>query len=148
MQTKERFKLIPEVYLILVKDGKILLSRRFQTGYEDGNYSMVAGHADGNETMREAIARESKEEANITIDPLKMKHILTMHRWCGDHERIGFYFTVDKWEGEIKNAESDKCDDISWFPLDELPENTIPYIKYAIDCYENNIRYCEFGWGK
>jgi len=148
MQTKERFKLIPEVYLILVNDGKILLSRRFQTGYEDGNYSMVAGHADGNETMREAIARESKEEASITIDPLKMEHILTMHRWCGDHERIGFYFTVDKWDGEIKNAEPEKCDDISWFPLDELPENTIPYIKNAIDCYKNNINYCEFGWEK
>lgn len=146
MEQKERFKLIPEVYLILVKDEKILLSRRFQTGYEDGNYSMVAGHADGNETMREAIARESKEEAGITIDPLKMEHILTMHRWCGDHERIGFYFTIDKWEGEIKNTEQEKCDDISWFPLDELPENTLKYIKYAIDCYKNDIRYCEFGW--
>lgn len=148
MQTKERFKLIPEVYLIFVKDGRILLLRRFKTGYEDGNYSMVAGHVDGNETMREAIARESKEEANITIDPLKMEYVLTMHRWCGDHERIGLYFTIDKWEGEIKNAEPNKCDDISWFPLDELPESTIPYIKTAIDCYKSGIKYCEFGWKK
>ena len=143
---EERFKLIASAYLLFIKDGKILLLRRKNTGYEDGNYSMVAGHADGNETMREAIARESKEEADITIDPLKMEHILTMHRWCGDHERIGFYFTVDKWEGKIKNAESHKCDDLSWFPLDELPENTIPYIKTAIYCHKNNIRYCEFGW--
>ena len=109
---------------------------------------MVAGHADGNETMREAIARESKEEAGITIDSLKMEHILTMHRWCGDHERIGLYFTTDKWEGKITNIEPNKCDDISWFSLDELPENTIPYIKYAIDCYKNVIKYCEFGWEK
>ncbi len=146
MQTKERFKLIPEVYLILVKDRKILLSRRFQTGYEDGNYSMVAGHADGNETMREATIREAKEEANITIDPLKLKHILTMHRWCGDHERIGFYFTTDKWDGEIKNTEPHKCDDLSWFSLDQLPENTLPYIQTVIDCYKKGINYCEFGW--
>ena len=146
MEHKERFKLIPEVYLILVKNGKILLSRRFQTGYEDGNYSMVAGHADGNETMREATAREAKEEANITIDPLKLQHILTMHRWCGDHERIGFYFTTDKWDSEIKNAEPDKCDDLSWFPLNELPENTLPYIQTVIDCYKKGIIYSEFGW--
>lgn len=148
MQTKERFKLIPEVYLILVKDRKILLSRRFQTGYEDGNYSMVAGHADGNETMREATAREAKEEANITIDPLKLKLILTMHRWCGDHERIGFYFIADKWDGEIKNTEPHKCDDLSWFSLNELPKNTLPYIQTVIDCYKKGINYYEFGWDR
>ncbi|MFA5013846.1 MAG: NUDIX domain-containing protein, partial [Candidatus Paceibacterota bacterium] len=106
---KERFKLIPEVYLILVKDGNILLSRRFQTGYEDGNYSMVAGHADGEETMRETVAREAKEEAGIDIKPEGLEHLLTMHRWCGDHERIGLYFTVEQWNGEIKNMESNKC---------------------------------------
>ncbi|MEI7709350.1 MAG: NUDIX domain-containing protein [bacterium] len=143
---KERFKLIPEVYLILVRDGKILLSRRFQTGYEDGNYGFVSGHADGNETMREAIAREAKEEAGITINPLTLKHLLTMHRWGGDDERVGFYFEVDKWEGEIKNTEPHKCDDLSWFPIDQLPPNTIPYIRAAIDSYKKEEQYLEFGW--
>lgn len=146
MQNKERFKLIPEIYLILVRDGKILLSRRFQTGYEDGNYSMVAGHADGNETMRQATAREAKEEADIVIDPLKLEHVLTMHRWCGDHERIGFYFKTNQWDGEIKNTEPNKCDDLSWFPLNQLPQNTLPYIQTVIDCYKNGIEYYEFGW--
>ena len=148
IEVKERFKLIPEVYLILIKDGNILLSRRFQTGYEDGKYSMVAGHVDGDETMREGIAREAREEAGITINPAKLKHLLTMHRWCGDHERIGFYFTTDMWEGEIRNMEPEKCDDLSWFSLDHLPENTIPYIKTAINCYKKGSSYCEFGWNK
>ena len=148
MANKERFKLIPEVYLVLVKDGTILLSRRFQTGYEDGNYSMVAGHAEENETMREAIAREATEEAGIKVDPLELKHLLTMHRWCGDHERIGFYFTADQWDGEIINREPNKCDDLSWFALDHLPENIIPYIRAAIDCYQERESYCEFGWDR
>ena len=146
MGNKERFKLIPEVYLVLVKDKNILLSRRFQTGYEDGKYSMIAGHADGNETMREAIAREAKEEAGIEIDPKELKHLLTMHRWCGDHERIGLYFTTEKWDGEIRNTEPNKCDDLSWFPLDQLPQHTIPYIQTAIDGYVKGEKYCEFGW--
>lgn len=38
----ERFKLVVAVHLILIKNGKILLLRRYNTGYEDGNYSVVA----------------------------------------------------------------------------------------------------------
>ena len=145
---KERFKLIPEVYLVLIRAGKILLSRRFQTGYEDGNYSMIAGHADGGETMREAIAREAKEEAGIKIDTKGLKHLLTMHRWCGDHERIGFYFTTEKWDGDIRNTDPNKCDDLSWFSLNQLPDNTIPYIRTSIDCCTKNIQYYEFAWDR
>jgi 8-oxo-dGTP pyrophosphatase MutT (NUDIX family) len=146
MGREERFKLIPEVYLMLVRDDKILLLRRFQTGYEDGKYSMIAGHADGRETMREAVVREAAEEGGIKIDPLELQHLLTMHRWCGDHERAGFYFTAGKWGGEVKNMEPHKCDDLSWFPLDKIPDNTIPYIKAAVDCYREGKGYCEFGW--
>jgi len=39
--------------------------------------------------------------------------------------------------------ESDKCDDLSWFELNNLPKNIIPYIKQAIDCISNNIIYSE-----
>ncbi|MFA4954557.1 MAG: NUDIX domain-containing protein [Patescibacteria group bacterium] len=148
MGNKERFKLIPEVYLILVKDGKILLLRRFQTGYEDGNYSLVAGHADGDETMRQAMAREATEESGVVIKPEKLEHVLTMHRRCEDSERIGFYFTAEHWDGEIRNMEPNKCDDLAWFALGQLPENTIPYIRNAIDCYLKGEKYTEFGWMK
>lgn len=33
--------MIASSYLILIADGKILLSRRYQTGYEDGKYSLA-----------------------------------------------------------------------------------------------------------
>ncbi len=146
---KERFKLIPEVFFLLVKEDKVLLASRFNTGYEDGNYNMVAGHVDGKETMREAMVREAKEEAGITIVPADLKHLLTMHRWCedmGGHERIGFYFTADKWEGEITNTEPDKCDDLSWFSLADLPKNMTPHIRHAIDSHLKGLTYTEFNW--
>jgi len=146
MVNKERFKLIPSVYALFIQDEKILLSRRFQTGYEDGKYSLVAGHADGEETMKEAMAREAREEANVSIDSDDFDLAVTMHRWCGDHERIDLFFIIKKWDGEIKNREPDRCDDLSWFSLNQLPDNTVSYIRAAIDCHLKGVRYCEFGW--
>jgi len=132
---KERFKLIASVYALFIKDGKILLLRRFQTGYEDGKYGLVAGHVDGKETMRNAMAREALEEAGVKIDTEDIDLALTMHRSCDDHERIDLFFFIKKWQGEINNMEPAKCDDLSWFPVNQLPDNTIPYIRYAIECY-------------
>ena len=148
MESKERFKLIHSVYALFIKDGKILFLRRYQTGFEDGNYGLPAGHADGEETFREALAREVFEEVGVRIDVNDLNLVLTMHRWCGDHERADFFFAVEAWDGEVRNMELNKCDDLSWFPLDKLPENTIPYIRTAIDWYVKGIKYCEFGWSR
>jgi 8-oxo-dGTP diphosphatase len=145
---KERFKIIPAVYALFVRDGKILLSRRFQTGWQDGNYSLPAGHLDGGENLRQAMAREALEEVGVKITPVDLEHILTMHRFTGesDNERIDFFFLAKKWQGEIKNMEPEKCDDLSWFPLDELPKNMVSCVREAISCHRKGVKYCEFGW--
>jgi len=145
MGNKKRFKLIPEVYLILVREGKILLSRRFQTGYEDGKYSIVAGHAEEGEPLTQAMAREVREECGIELEPEKLSLKLVMHRKT-DRQQVSFFFTTEEWKGESKNMEPNKCDDLSWFLIDELPANTIPYIRKAIEYYRQGVNYCEFGW--
>lgn len=143
---KERFKIIPTVYLILMKNNKILLSRRFNTGFQDGNYSFPAGHLDGNETMIQAMIREAKEEIGVNLNPADLKLVHVMHRKEPNEERVNFFFTAEKWNGEPKTMEPHKCDDLSWFEIDNLPSNTIPYIKQAIDCFQNKIFYSEIGW--
>jgi 8-oxo-dGTP pyrophosphatase MutT (NUDIX family) len=47
-----RFKLVPEAHLFLLYGDRILLLRRRNTGYEDGSYSVVAGHMEDSETAR------------------------------------------------------------------------------------------------
>jgi len=146
MAKKERFRIIPSVYALFIKDGKILLLRRYQTGFEDGNYGLPAGHADGGETFSQALIREVLEEVGVRLDQNHLNFILTMHRWSGDHERADFFFLVEYWRGEPKNMEPNKCDDLAWFSLDQLPQNTITYIRAAIHCYRKGEKYCEFGW--
>ncbi len=42
--------------------------------------------------------------------------------------------------------EPNKCDDLQWFPINTLPENTIPYIKQAIERAYAGVIYSEFCW--
>ncbi|MFA7286575.1 MAG: NUDIX domain-containing protein [Patescibacteria group bacterium] len=143
--TSDRYKLIASVYLLFVKNDKILLLLRANTGYEDGKYGLVAGHLESGESLTNGAIREAKEESGVVIEPSDLVLRATMHRRQFD-ERLDFFFEVKKWSGELRNAEPDKCDDLSWFPLDDLPANTIPYIRQAIDCYRKDIGYSEFGW--
>jgi 8-oxo-dGTP pyrophosphatase MutT (NUDIX family) len=132
-----------------MKDNNVLLLRRFNTGYEDGNYSMIAWHVDPNETFTDCIMREAKEEAWIKLDinHLKVVHIMHRNSWLDkENERIDAFFVAEKWNWEIVNKESHKCDDLSWFNIDNLPKNTIPYIKFALENIRNGIFYSEFGW--
>ncbi len=142
---KMRFQMTVAAHLLLVKDSKILLLRRFNTGYEDGNYSVVAGHADGNEDIKTAMIRETKEEAGIKITANNLKFASVMHR-KSDDERIDFFFVADSWEGEVRNMEPHKCDDLSWFDINNLPSNTIPYVKRAIENYIASVQFDVFGW--
>jgi len=148
---RRRFKIVPASYLVLEKNGKILLLRRFNTGFQDGKYGLVSGHLDGNETFKQCMIRETREEAGITVKKEDMEIVHAMHRCemfneIGLRERIDIFIRVTKWEGEPKNMEPDKCDDLSWFSLGNLPENTIPYIRFALGCINKNIFYSEFGW--
>lgn len=145
---KPRFKLITSVYLILMRDNKILLSKRQNTGYEDGKYSFVAGHVDGDEPLTKALIREISEEAAIDISKSNPKLIHVMHRKgeTTDNERMDFFLSIESYEGEIKNNEPHKCSEIDWFPLNNLPANTIPYIKKAIMHIQNEEFFSEFGW--
>ena len=146
---KERHKVVPASYLVLIKDNKILLLRRFNTGYEDGKYSMVAGHVDKGETFIQCIIREAKEEAGIILkqEDLKAAHVICRNSGTEENnERVDIFFVAEKWDGKIENREPNKCDDLSWFDLDNLPNNVIPYIKQAIDCIKNKTFYSERGW--
>lgn len=123
--------------------------RRANTGYQDGNYSLIAGHVDPGENFTQCMIREAQEEAGINLKPENLKVVHVMHRDSGaaeDNERIDVFFIAEKWDGELTNREPHKCDDLSWFTLDNLPDNIIPYIKQALEAINNNNFYSEHGW--
>lgn len=143
--SKEKFKMPVAAHLLLIREGKVLLLRRFNTGYEDGNYSVVAGHLDGNEDVKSAMIREAMEEAGIEIKSNNLQIVGVMHR-KSEGERVDFFLVAELWNNEIVNMEPEKCDDLSWFEVDNLPINTIPYIKRAIENYISGVQFDIYGW--
>jgi len=132
--TRERFRARVAVYLVLREKDQILMAKRKNTGYQDGNYSLVSGHLEEGESAKEGLVREIKEEAGIDIrrEDLKIAH--TLYRPKDSY--VCFFFEAKKWEGEIKNMEPEKCSEIMWFSKNNLPKNIAPEIKLAL----KNIR--------
>lgn len=144
---KERFKLIPAVYLLLRQNDEILLLQRANTGYQDGKYSLVAGHLDGDETAVAGIIREAKEEAGIVIIKESLNFVHVAHRLSRSEpgqERIDLFFECRTWENEVTNMEPAKCQDLGWFPINAIPDETIPLIKLVIADIVAGKSYSEY----
>ena len=133
------------VHLLFIRGDQILVARRANTGYRDGEYSVPAGHLNGGETVRAAAAREAEEDVGVRIEAGDIRFSSVMHRVEGD-ERVDFFVQILNWQGDIVNAEPDKCDDLRWVDFDDLPDNTIPYVRRAIANHLDGVAFDEFGW--
>lgn len=131
------------VNLLFIRDDKILLLRRFNTGFRDGEYTVPAGHIDGSEDIKDAAVREAKEEAGVDVAVSDLIFSTVMHR-IEDEERVDFFFIAHTWSGEAFNAEPEKCDDLRWFDLNRLPENTVPYVQQALRNHFDGISFAEY----
>ncbi|MCM3269630.1 NUDIX hydrolase [Paenibacillus elgii] len=143
---KEWFRVHSAVYLLFVRENKLLLLRRTNTGYEDGKLSLVAGKMDGNEEVKQAAAREAWEESGVRVDPADLKVASVMHRNSDTGEWIDFFLTVKQWEGEPYNREPDKCSEMAWYPLDGLPEDMISHVRQAVENVLAGVFYDSYGW--
>jgi 8-oxo-dGTP diphosphatase len=148
---RRRFQVTPAVHLILRRDSDVLLLRRFNTGYEDGNYSLPAGHLDGAETVSAAMIREAEEEVGVVIAPADLRVVHVMHRnvaalGSGPEERVDFFLAARRWQSTPGIREPDKCDEVTWYSTAALPGNVVPYVFAALQCYLRGVSYSEFGW--
>jgi 8-oxo-dGTP diphosphatase len=133
------------VHLFLLREDQILLLRRCNTGYEDGNYSVPAGHIEGGETITQAAIREAQEEVGVEIPPAAPTVVGVMHR-KSDDERVDFFLATTVWTGEPMNCEPGKCAALAWFPMQALSANTIPYVRRALENYRQGVWFDAFGW--
>lgn len=140
---EEEFSVRLTVALMLIKDGKVLMIKRKNTGYMDDMYAFVGGHVEYGETLKEAMIREAKEEANIKLNEDDLKFVCLIRR--GGHAKyINFFFMAENYNGTPIINEPDKCSDMQWYDINNIPENTIDSEKRAIYNYNNKILIDEY----
>lgn len=141
MQT-EHYRSLVAVYVMVVNArNEILLLRRMNTGYRDGFYDMPAGHLEGGETLRQAAARELKEETGLTTSEDDLEFIELLHRTSTDRVYLDVFFQVKQWEGNAEIMEPLKCDDLAWFSLDALPEKIVPH---QLQVLKDKVEHCAY----
>ncbi len=154
----ERYRVAPAVHIFIERPSprdksltKILFLRRCGTGYRDGDWGLVAGHQEPDESLLAAAAREAEEETGLCVAPDDLEYMHTMHTRSeipGDpsDERLDVYFRATHYTGEPLITEPDKCGGLEWFPENGLPESIVPRVKEAILHIRAGVQFSELGW--
>jgi 8-oxo-dGTP pyrophosphatase MutT (NUDIX family) len=139
---------------------QVLLGLRQNTSYGDGFWSFPAGHQESHETSAQALVRELDEEIKVvpvfnTIAAVPALTIEHLKDYGADHPEqarrfrhyFDLYYRVPQWRGRVVNNEPDKCAGLRFFPLAQLPDNTLPLTRYALECLARpGCTQARFGW--
>ncbi len=113
---------------VVVDDNRVLLIRRGQPPLL-GEWSLPGGVLECGETLREAVAREAREETGLLVETAEMLGVY--ERVIRDDEkRVRYHYVLIDFlcravGGDLK-AGSDAAD-VRWFTRDELPALNLAY---------------------
>lgn len=131
-----RRRVVVDVVLLLMRNGRILLRERANTGYGDGAYEPPSGELADRETIVDTAIRVAAA-AGVVIggENISLAHV--MHDVSGSG-RIGFYLSVSGWTGESASA------DVRWFPVGNLPTNMFDRSRVALRNYADGVRFSTY----
>lgn len=142
----ERFPIKGALFMMLSRASKsgrteILLQLRQNTGYMDGKYDFsCSGHLEKGETLEQAIVREAKEELGVSISASDVQMAFFGYDPRESYIKVVFRPTVEL-DQVPRIMEPDKCSELRWFSIDELPENIPPFVKLAIQHIASGTNY-------
>lgn len=105
--------------IILNKENDVLITLRSkERDHHPGEWEVMTGRLNKNESLEEALHREAKEELGINLDIVSP--INTFHFYRGEEkiEHVGVTFLCKHKSGEVKVDGIEEVD-YKWVPLDE-----------------------------
>ncbi|MEX0940849.1 MAG: NUDIX hydrolase [Candidatus Babeliales bacterium] len=119
------------VGVLIIKETKILLGKR-KNAHGAGTWGLPGGHLEFRESFEDCAKREVLEETGLEVMSSR-RYSFTNDIFEQDNKHyITIFMLVDKFTGEPKVLEPDKCDCWTWFDLNELPENLFEPLKNLI----------------
>ena len=139
----EKEKFLAAVYLIIKNDeGKILLQRRQGTKLWPGFLALPAGHIDEGENAIDAVIREAKEELSIEICEEDIIDSFVVNRRNKSLKPyFDVYFEIDTYKGEITINEPEKCSELKWVDINNLPYDMIDFEVEALENRKKGITF-------
>lgn len=149
MSLEDRFTLIPAVFIIFRDGEKVLLLRRFDTGYRDGEYGLPSGHVEERESAMQGAIREAREEVGVELTAHDLQLVHVQHQLSPvprPHERLNLGFECSQWGSKLINAEPHKCDELRWASLKNLPKTIIPEVKILLEHISAGTPYSDYNF--
>lgn len=129
------------VGVMVFKDGKILIGRRKDTAtHGPEEYSLPGGHIEHDESFKEAIERETLEEAGVKIKDLKFICVANTDAYKG-YQAILICFIADWESGEPIDFPNENIGEWQWCDMDNLPEPLFVPTKVLIDSYKTGKNF-------
>jgi mutator protein MutT len=109
--------------IIVDDDGRVFLAKRGpKAKNERGLWEFPGGSVEFGETLRDALAREIREEYGVTIEVGDLLTV-TDHILPEENQHwVSPSYICRVIEGEPAILEPEKCSAIGWFALDEIPD--------------------------
>jgi 8-oxo-dGTP diphosphatase len=119
--------------LIINDSNQVLLMKRGnKSKNEAGYWSKPGGTVEFGESPEAAVVREIKEELGIDIEVVKFLSYTDHRPADGNQHWISLNFITKIISGEPTNLEPEKCEEIRWFDLHNLPEELTQTTKEPI----------------
>lgn len=106
----------------LIKENQVLLAKK-KKGFGEGKWLGIGGKVEANETVEEAMIRESQEEIGVTPTSYKQVAVLNFQFPCKpDWSQQVAVFLTDEWEGEPEESEEMLP---KWLTPEEIPYDSM-----------------------
>lgn len=106
----------------------------------------AGGHVEENESLKQAAIREAREELSIGVSYEDIVFATCSYTKFEKLPYNFFYFVVEQFDGIPAIKEPEKCQELKWFYINDLPEDIISDVKVTIGNYLSGISFDELGW--
>jgi mutator protein MutT len=121
MNTETRTSVIDVAAGLVFRDGKLLITKRYDDAHLGGLWEFPGGKREPNETFEQCLVRELREELGIEVKVGELVESVT-HEYA--EKTVHLKFFVCEWHKNEPRALG--CSECKWVRAEELKEHDFP----------------------